>query len=541
MSSEGAHLSKAAVILMLLVLPALGSAAGDLFTVTYRSAEHVYLDGGEADGLTLGARLIPDGATDSAIVLDVVFVAMHSASCTAIGDPTRVRVGDKFRITGGPARDTATAVSSLAAPVVVDTVAREIAVPIRRGSEAGPVSGNVSLLAYLWNDRTEANLDFTQVTTRVSLRARRLWGREFAFAMRGRGRFDQRARAISSGIGRQDWQNRLWECSISYEDPAAPVNVYAGRVLPRRSGGIGYLDGLVVEGILSSKVRTGLFGGVAPDWVYEDRHLSLTKGGGYLSITTRRQSGLSFDQSLGLVGEYHGGVTSREYFVMQGSVNWASNWGATHVVEIDINRGWRRERAGREFELSNLFANMWVRVSQGLRLSLSYDNRTNYWTYDTRTTVDSLFDDNLRQGIRVQSDVSLPAQVFASGSLGYHKRTGDPDPTRSYSARIRKTNLLIRRLSLAVQYAGFDGPSSRGYNVTLRGDRSMGRRHSVAVEYGRYAYRSNGVASFRTNDWLQLSDQIDLGRHYWLGGQIQFDAGDDIKGFRMQSEVGYRF
>jgi hypothetical protein len=155
--------------------------------------------------------------------------------------------------------------------------------------------------------------------------------------------------------------------------------------------------------------------------------------------------------------------------------------------------------------------------------------------------IDSLFDDRLRQGIRLQSDLTLPAHLFSSVSAGYRNRSGDPDPTWSYSAQLRKGDLLFPGLSLAVQYAAFDGPFNRGYNYSIRATSFFGGRYTVNAAYGSYAYRSERVQDYRNNGWIELSGQADFSRHYWLGMQLQTDSGDDMKGLRIQSELGYRF
>ncbi len=529
------------ILFIMLALAAAGVLAADGFTVRYLSAENVYLDSGEADGLIVGAKLIVLGTNGVKAELEVVYVAAHSASCKVIGDPSVIQVGDKVRLKELPPSVEASIPDTIQAETQTDTVAAQSSAPIKPKRAATPISGSVSMIFYHWNDNTEPNLDFTQTTARLSLKARRLWGREITFAVRGRGRFDKRVRDYRAGIEREDWQNRIWEFSLAYEEPTAPVNLYAGRILPRRAGGVGYLDGLIVEGMLSEQFRVGAFGGSAPDWMYDDRRYTLMKGGGYFSFSAGAYDRLFFDQSIGLVGEYHSGETNREFLVLQGRLNKASTWGLYHTAEFEINRGWRKERAGRSFELSNIFLNWWVRPSERLRFSLSYDNRTNYWTYDTRTTVDSLFDDNLRQGARFQSDLSLPGQFYSSGSFGYRKRDGDPDPTWSYSAQLRKANAFIRGLSLSAQYAGFDGPTNRGYNYSLRGSRLFGNRYTIGVGYGSYAYRATEMPDYRTNNWVELSGQADISRHYWLGLLFQTDSGDDIQGYRVQSELGYRF
>lgn len=527
-------------ITLILFCFSIGTAADGL-TVKYLSMEHVYLNGGEADGLTVGTRLNVLGPQGIKAELEVVFVAAHSASCKVIGKMELVQVGDRVQLQGQSAQDTVITVDSVPPPMidaVTESPKPAVTKPTRR---VAPVTGNLSLLFYHYNDDTESNLDFTQATTRLSLKARRLFGKEITFAIRGRGRFDKRERDFVSGVDREDWVNRVWELSLSYEEPSSPINAAVGRILPRRIGAVGYLDGALLEAKPSGSLRLGVFGGNNPDWLSDDRRVTLTKAGGYLGLVSPTSTKMVFEQIVGFVGEYHAGEVNREYLVLQGRISDGGQWGLGHSSEFDINRDWRKARAGSSFDLSSLYLNGWVRPSDRLRLSLSYDNRTNYWTFDTRSMVDSLFDDHLRQGARGQIDITILPQLFTSGSVGYRKRTGEPDPTWSYSAQLRKVNALIQGLSLQLQYAGFDGPTNRGFNYSARANRMFGNHYYMGIAYGSYAYRTDGLPDYRTNNWLELSGQADIGRHYWLGLQLQTDSGDDLKGYRLQSELGYRF
>lgn len=528
-----------ALLALLLVTSSLLIGA-DGFLVKYVSMENVYLDGGSADGLTVGSRLHVLGTNGAKAELEVVFVAAHSASCKVIGTIDMVKAGDRVVLVSQLMADSTGAENTdVVVPAIPDTTITAKPLP-RAKRPASPASGSVSFVFSHWNDDTEPDLDFTQATTRLSLKARRLFGEEMTLTIRGRGRFDQRARALSSGLDDNDWSNKVWEFSLAYDDPRSAFAFSAGRILSRRVGAIGYLDGLLLETRLARTLRLGLFGGASPDWMYDDPRITLTRTGGYLAFSSGTPSTQSVEQAIGLVGEYHGGEVNREFLLVQGRFTRGGIWGFSHSAEIDINRDWRKARAGKSMELSNLFLNSWVRLSDKLRFGINYDNRTNYWTYETRSMVDSLFDDHLRQGVRGQVDFVLPGQWFVGGSTGYRKREGDSSPTWSYSGSLRKTNLFIQGITASALYASFDGPTTHGSNYTFRLNRSFSR-YSLGAALGAYLYNTDGLADKRTNHWVEISGQADIGRHYWCGAQFQSESGDDLKGYRILGELGYRF
>ncbi len=513
-------------------------------TVKYLSSENVYLDAGEADGITVGARLILPGKTGSLAEIEVVFVAAHSSSCKIISGAGMIKVGDRMQLESQPVtEDTTAATDSVAAVAPKISTAATPLPPVtdqRPKTVAQPLTGSIAFDFYHWNDQAISNLDFTQATTRFSLRARRLWGKQITLSIRGRSRLDQRQRDYNTAVGKDEWQNRLWEFSLSYEEPASPVHFYAGRILPRLTGSIGYLDGLLVDGSLSPRVRAGLFAGSYPGWMYDDRQLALTRTGGYLNYRRGDYSDLFVEQTVGAVGEYHNSNVSREYIALQGRLSKGSLWGFSNTGEVDVNRSWRKEKSGKSFELSNMYLTSWYRPVTGIRLSVSYDNRTNYWTYDNRTIADSLFDDNLRQGVRIQTDLSLPAKIYSSFSVGFRDRAGDPKTSKSYSVQLRRGNVILRGLSLSTQYASFDNSSNRGYNYTVRGGGYIRSRMNLDLSYGHYAYKDfTGIQN--ANDWVELYSRADFSRKYWLGFRVQVNSGDDIKGYQIQTELGHRF
>jgi hypothetical protein len=522
------------------------ASAKEVFSVTYLSAEHVYINGGKSDGLFAGAKLrvtLKDGSQSD---LEVVFAAEHSSSCAIVGGRGRVSVGDKaVLVVSAPAEAATAAVApedSVHGPALVDTAA--VWAPT---SSKGPardatlVSGGISLLLYDWSDNSAANLDFTQTTARLSLKARRLWGQDLNFVLRGRVQYDLRAKTYYEGADQKDWDNRLWEFSLAYGALSGPLNLVAGRILPRRAGAAGYIDGALGEWQFSEKLGVGLFGGGSPDWLSSDSGVSLMKGGAYLFYATGAPDRFRFEQVVGAVGEYHGGEVNREYVVLQGRFGESQGWGVDHTAQIDVNRGWRKEKAGSSVELSNLFVNGWTRIGHRVRLSMSYDNRANVWTYETRSLVDSLFDEGLRQGARAQLELSAGPHTWMSGAFGYHTRSGEPNPTLSCSGTLRQNNVFVTGVSIGLQAAGFDGPFEKGYSYAATLTRTFLRGSMIEGAYGAYSYSATDGTTYRRTQWFELSGQMDFTRSSYGGARIQYESGDDIAGFRSMLEIGYRF
>ncbi|RJP73711.1 MAG: hypothetical protein C4532_04085, partial [Candidatus Abyssobacteria bacterium SURF_17] len=392
----------AALAIFILCSLAARAEIRDRFSVTYVSAEHVYLDGGSDDGLQIGDRLAL-GPNERTPALEVVYVAVHSASCRLLAGARMPSAGANTRVvaravTSEPesATPSATVGTIVGAAPQTPSLAPEVVLPVL-------LSGTVSLRHHHWADNNPSNLDYSQSDARLDLKARRLFDENITLIIRSRGRYDARESSYS-GVGHSDWENRLWELSITYDKPDGAVTFSVGRILPRQIGTIGYLDGLLVEWHAGSSMHVGVLGGRQPDWLYRTENAELTRVGAYMSHRSDVRAHLRINQSLAAIAEVHRGTTSRTFLTNQGTIAAGNHVGVNHTLEIDLNTGWREKRAGQSVSLSRAFVNVYWQAVRDLRLGLSYDNLRRYWTYEYRSTADSLFDDRLHQGVRGRVD-----------------------------------------------------------------------------------------------------------------------------------------
>ena len=533
-----------------LVCDAEAGAPRTVFAVKYVSAENAYLDGGMADSLHIGDHLTVATSGGGTIDLEVVFVSEHSASCKTAASLTDLRVGDKATLVP-PVMAAPRAPDTAATPAKVEDwtpspakVAESTPAPVSPSYAKSPgptVGGSFTVGLYHWNDHGAANLDFTQSTNRLNFRMRHIGGRDIALSLRTRGRYDQRQRVYSSSVARHAWENRLWEFSLGNDDPHASVRWSLGRILPRSAAGVGYLDGAAFDARLSNNFRIGLAGGSQSRWLYAPENLSLAKGAVYLNYVTGKYGGTYFEQSIAAVGEYHRQNVNREYLSLVGRFSAGSRWWFSENAEFDINRGWRKTKSGQTMTLSNLYLSGLYRFNAIVRGGFSYDSRKNYWTFDQRELADSLFDSHLRDGLRLQLEITPGVGISTFGTFGYRKRSGDSKPTYSYTANINGNRIFQTGITTTIMVSGFSGPAEHGLNYSGRIGRTFGRIGNLNAAYGVFRYSVTGESTHKSNHWMELSDHMDIGSRWFINGLIQYNTGDDIKGTRLQSDLGFRF
>ncbi|OGC96698.1 MAG: hypothetical protein A2W25_03385 [candidate division Zixibacteria bacterium RBG_16_53_22] len=528
------------ILILIISLSSQGQELAPQFNVKYISNENIYIDAGLSDSIAVGDTLEIIKSDSVHAVMEVIFAAEHSASCRIIRAAGPIQVGDKARSRPRAREPVASelAVSRTPKPAGATAV---IAPPsaIAKAPSA-KISGGVSVQMHKWDDRSASNLDFTQPSFRLNLKASRLRGYDLSLNVRITSRYNKRTREYNRDVPRTEWRNRIYQLSFGYANDLAPFSLEVGRVISNKMSGIGYIDGMVMQkGI--GLIHVGAFAGTQPEWQYSEFQTSLQKYGGYVNYTGGDYRTNRLESTVAAAGEYHGATVSREFLYLRNGVTLSGRWNFYQSAEIDFNRGWKKEKIGESVNLTNLYLSGRGNLAKWLSAGISYDNRRNYWTYDTRTLADSLFDDVLRKGLRADLSIRPHKEYFLFGSFGLHKRSVDQSSTYSYSFGINKTNLFAAGQSLNLQFAGFLGPFTDGYNLSARFMRTLWRGDMISVGYGIYVYGFGAGGSDRKNDWIQLAGQFDLYRKLYISATYEYDMGDDTKGNRVIAELGYRF
>ncbi|MGD9488927.1 MAG: hypothetical protein AB7W47_12950 [Calditrichaceae bacterium] len=504
--------------------------------VKYLSADHVYIDAGETDGLSAGMRLSVIRQAKIIAEMEIVFVAGHSSSCKIIESSSAVKAGDIVHL---PDRGE---ISEAAQDTLKSRQRALSQLPVKSSRRSrSNVHGTISMQLYHFEDLTDAGLNFSQPTFRVNLKARQLWGKSYHFILKTRTRYDKRERSYNSHVPSEEWRNRIYELSFSYDDESSVINYKLGRIISNKFSGVGYIDGLLLQYNMLKNLSLGVFAGTQPEWQYSDFQTSIQKYGGYLTYLTGDYSTKRLESTLALAGEYHGSTVSREFLYLQNNYVSGKKWSFYQSAEIDLNRDWRKDRTNENLSLSGLYLSGRYRFSDGVNASLSYDNRKNYYTYDLRTMADSLFDDAFRQGIRTNIHIKLLDDYRLSAGFGIRNRENDSENTYSYSAGLNKMNFFLSGMLLQLNLSGFSNYYTSGYNPSIRISKTMNAGHIAGITYGNYFYNLEATNSNYLNQWLRVNGQIELTRHFFISSQYEYDWGDDTRGHRVNAEAGFRF
>ncbi|KAA3659739.1 MAG: hypothetical protein DWQ10_08270, partial [Calditrichaeota bacterium] len=495
------------LIVFCLTITVYAQSGRRIYRIKYISNENVYLDAGSEKGLAVGDKLAVVKNKKLAAELVIVYLAKHSASCKIEKKRSAISTGDQVVLI----KQKQTEVSKPEQPS--SSIQKESLrttrttpkrnVPQRKTKRAKTrISGSVSLQHYQLVDHSSMNLDFEQPTIRLRLRARHLWGKAYNLNIRSRSRYYTRSTSYRT-IQREAWRNRIYEVSFDYSNEAALVNYKLGRIISNKFSGVGYIDGAQIQFNATDKLKTGIFAGTQPQWQYSSFQSSMEKYGGYLNYTNGDYGKNRIESTLAAAGEYHNGVVSREFLYLQNSFSGYSRWHFFHSMELDINRDWRKELTRKSVSLSSLYLSFRINLSRRISTTLSYDNRTNYYSYMTRSLADSLFDDAMRQGLRSNLSLKLSKSARLYANVGVRKKESDNAATVSYYCGFNKSNFLLRQMYLNVRISGFSNLYSKGFNPSIRLGKSFRYGHSLYLSYGNYMYALDISNEKRMNQWIR--------------------------------------
>jgi len=505
--------------------------------IKYVSAELVYLSSGSRAGLTAGDTLSVFRKTAKIADIVIVHISESSASCQIIRSTQVPAAGDIARITRQPKMET------IADKAVYDSTAgtetEKITARVKSGKTR--ISGNIGIQWYQYLDQSEYHLNFQQPTLRINFKARQLWNKPYNLFIRLRSRYNRRENSFSADVPQKEWRNRIYELYFSYDDSESPLNYRVGRLISSTYSGVGYIDGIQLQHNAGEHFRWGIFGGTQPQWQYADFQTSIQKYGLFSNFRKGDYSGSRFESTQAIVGEYHGATVSREFIYLQNSYYHSSRWNIFQIAEIDINRGWRKDRTNQTASITGLYISGYYSVSGWMSLNLNYDNRKNYYTYELRSIADSLFDSAFRQGLRTTANFTLFKNTRMSVNFGLRDRENDSQYSYSYGVNLIQNNLFLKGLMMNMRLNGFNNLYTIGYNPSLLLSKYFRGGHSFTAGYGNYLYTIDRTNTSRINHWARASTQVELPLRLYLSAQYEYNWGNDRKGHLILSELGFRF
>lgn len=510
-------------------------------------AEEIFLDAGRSSGLAAGQRVKivradpASGTTSEIAELEIAFIASHSASCKIVSASEPIAVGDL--VIPGPVPASA---ATVPAPGATGAGGASATAPASGGKPPGwnaaehtDYSGSLALRFQGFKDGGPAGRDFNQESALVNIYAGHIGGSKFDFRLRGTASREQIQ--LSSGGSDSRDNDRLYEATLSYEPPEARFTYQVGRLISGPLVGFDYLDGGVGEFHVTQRFSLGAFYGSRSNG---DQIDFASPGRAYGAFVHWLDQGVGrpfyAEYLFEAIGDYLHGDTNREYLSFYGRQGSGSRWSLYERAEFDLGHNWRDNPAANSNQLSNVLFSGSYSVSKAVRLGVSYDQSRQIFTLDDRFTPEELFDLALREGYRVTAYLGSAKTVRANFSVGQRWKQGSPDRSLAYNANVYHSNVFGWNMLVGGDFSGFDGDTSSGYRAGVRVQKYFRSGHDVELTYGRSSTDLIATGEVRKNQWLRLSGTLQLGRRFYLLGELESATGDDLEGERLFLQLGYR-
>ena len=506
--------------------------------VSYVTAELVYLDSGKNVGLLVGDLLEVLRNSVKIASLEVTHISENSAACKIRSQTQAPAKGDiaVLQQTSRPARPSEPAVEVTEEAEADSPLPQEQPIARERSASKDLLSGTIGLQWFQFQDQSDRGADYQQPALRLNIKGKELFGKHLGFTIRTRTR-----RVDSNSQDESNFQNRVYQAAVHYQNPDARLNYSVGRIISSTFSGAGYIDGALLDIKLGKNWTTGAFGGYQPEWKSSDLSTETLKYGAYVHAKYGDFGNGQWASTLGWSSAYHDSEIDREFLFVQNRFTKGSKFQFYQNAELELNRGWRKERTGKSMELSNLYAFARYQFTPGFRLGFSYDDRQNYYTYELQNQDQQFFDDLARKGLKADFQAKFTKRFHVSGFLGQRQRDNDLDESNFYNLHAYWRPGFLANFSFDLTANAFDNPNSEGDNTELRIGRFFGKgRYSLHVSFADYQYDYLFDGSSRESQWLRLESYALWSARWYTHMQLEQSEGDDLDGLRILFLLGYR-
>ena len=398
-----------------------------------------------------------------------------------------------------------------------------------------PLNGRVALQYYYYRGPGGKTV-YDQPSLYVDLGSEN--GNEpLSFHMRLRTRMQRELATPDGGELTTDRRDRFYDMTLGYN--GGSFTVIAGRARRIRSGGMGGIDGVIVEVPLTTGLTAGIFGGVSPELDNFIGDSGDQKRGGYLAWETApSSSSLRADGTVSYIARDGKGFSTAHLLYLDGSLKRGGSLFMNGEAAINL----RTADTGRySRSLQNARAYMSYMFRDNYRASLSYFGYLVAEYRDLDKVTDPLSDLRYEHThtLRPSVDLFLPYRVTLTGEL----LLGD-DPTAGFgvlsgAVRARKANLLQSGLTGGLGVIATQSRGTNGTHLHMSLSRSLPVGPLITLSGSASNYQRTHTETYY-NESLRLGIHHSLGRTFYWSTYITRNWGKYTRSNNFFVQAGYR-
>lgn len=458
-------------------------------SVSFISGGTVYLDAGRSRGLEAGDTLTVMRQSQPRGTIVITAVSSSSSSAATLSQADPFAVGDSAWIR-----------KSVVVPEEPRSMAAGAAALAPGLAPPGPASNLVSgrvALQYGAVGNFSDSLEYSQPAAVVRVDIRRLFGTGLAFSMYGRTSYnllDQTSRYRQT----ERHQTRMYELSLTDEDPRQWYGYGIGRIYSRFVSGLGTFDGGQAY-VRAGQFTIGLLGGAQPNYVTSSFSTDMTKFSAFVNYAWGADIFTVSDVTLAYGQQRAHGELDRDFLYFQTGLRFGPELFLYASSELDLHII-KDGQLTRHPNLTNSFITVNYQPVQWLSVTAGYDAARTVHLFESMKAIsDTLLDLTLKEGFRGSLTFRLPYNLSLTTSGNFRLASGTTGAAQTVAGTLRAYDVAGSNVNMGAHFANVQGLYTNGNDMTFDLDTWIDRSLSVGVRLDRYDYRVvEEAARFRT-------------------------------------------
>jgi hypothetical protein len=285
---------------------------------------------------------------------------------------------------------------------------------------------------------------------------------------------------------------KIYDLTLTYK-PNEQTTFWLGRHLNGKVGNIGATDGLQIERQIGD-FYGGLIIGSRPNYTDYSYNLKLFEYGGYIGLFNRSND-IYIENVIGAFQQTNDMKVDRRFLYFQHSNNLIPKTNLFMSSEIDLYKRDSNNIGQSTFNLTSFYLTLRVAPSRVFSFTTTYDARRNVVYYETyKFIIDTLFQNQLRQGLRFNTYIRPVNNLFVGLNAGYQFRSGDVQPSKNYGGYLNYINSPIFDINPSLSFIKIMSNYINGTDAGGKLSKYFSNGMGISVGYRKLIYQFTTVS-----------------------------------------------
>ena len=285
---------------------------------------------------------------------------------------------------------------------------------------------------------------------------------------------------------------KVYDLTLTYK-PNEQTTFWLGRHLNGKVANIGATDGLQVEREIGN-FYGGLIIGSRPNYMDYSYNLKLFEYGGYIGLFNR-DNDTYIENVIGAFQQTNNMKVDRRFLYFQHSNNLIPKTNLFMSSEIDLYKRDSNNIGQSTFRLTSFYLTLRIAPSRAFSFTTTYDARRNVVYYETyKFIIDTLFQNQLRQGLRFNTNIRAVNNLYLGLNAGYQFRSGDIQPSKNYGGYLSYINSPLFDINPSLNFMKIMSNYVNGTDAGVKLSKYFSNGMRISIGYRKLIYQFTVVS-----------------------------------------------